>query len=264
MSSYPLVSIIMGIYNCADTLDEAIGSIIAQTYTNWELIMCDDCSVDKTCMIAEDYSKKYSNIKYIRNDENSGLAYSLNRCLELANGEYIARMDADDINIKDRFEKQVQFLNKNKQYDVVGSNMILFDEHGDKGIRKSVEEPDLKTLKCCVPHAHPTIMMRKKAYDVLNGYQVLPRTRRGQDADLWFRFYALGFKGYNIQEPLYKYHESENDFKKRSWKTAWGYFMTQIYGFKLMQYPIYSYFRTLRPLLAMFIPRKLKYRLKQK
>ena len=108
----PTVSVIMGIYNCEKTLSDAIDSIINQTYSDWELIMCDDGSTDNTYQIATKYSEKDNRITVIKNDTNSGLAFSLNHCLKYAKGEYVARMDADDISLPNRFEKQVAFLNK--------------------------------------------------------------------------------------------------------------------------------------------------------
>ena len=108
------ISIIMGIYNCEKTLPEAIESILAQTYTNWELIMCDDCSTDNTYSIAKKYQEKYTDkIILVRNNENCRLAYSLNHCLKYASGKYIARMDGDDISLPHRFERQIEFLEKN-------------------------------------------------------------------------------------------------------------------------------------------------------
>lgn len=84
----PRVSIIMGIYNCESTLARSIDSIINQTYTDWELIMCDDCSTDNTLEVAKEYEDKYKNIKVIRNEKNMRLAYSLNQCLKIAQGGY--------------------------------------------------------------------------------------------------------------------------------------------------------------------------------
>ena len=111
------ISIIMGIYNCSETLPEAIDSIIAQTYENWELIMCDDASTDDTYKIAEEYKNKYSDkIILIRNEKNSRLAFSLNHCLKYASGKYVARMDADDVSVPKRFEKQINFLKEHPDF----------------------------------------------------------------------------------------------------------------------------------------------------
>lgn len=138
----------MGVYNCESTLEESIESIINQTYNNWELIICDDGSSDRTYDIAQNYAFDYPNkIKLIKNETNLHLAAALNRCLEYATGEYVARMDGDDISLPERFEKQVVFLNSNPQYQVVGAQMISFDEIGENGIRSVPEKPDKTYLR---------------------------------------------------------------------------------------------------------------------
>lgn len=142
----PTVSVIMGIYNCESTLSDAIDSIISQTFTDWELIMCDDGSTDNTYEIAKKYSVRYRNIKLIKNNKNSGLAYSLNQCLKHVNGKYVARMDADDFCLPERFEKQVKFLDGNLEYQVVGSSVQLFDGINDLNIRQLKEIPEKKDL----------------------------------------------------------------------------------------------------------------------
>ena len=91
MQNKPLISVIMGIYNCADTLEEAINCIINQTYTNWELIMCDDCSNDDTYKVAQKIASKDTRIKVLKNEKNLTLAPTLNKCLEVVNGKYVAK-----------------------------------------------------------------------------------------------------------------------------------------------------------------------------
>lgn len=255
----PTVSVIMGIYNCEGTLVKSIESIINQTYKDWELILCDDGSTDNTYKIAKSFTTKYSNIVLLRNTSNKGLAYSLNRCLDVAKGKYIARMDADDLAMPNRFEKQVNFLNANPKYDVVGSSVILYDEKGDRAVRKAIEYPDKYTLLKTVPFMHPTIMMRREVYDALNGYTVSKRTFRGQDTDLWFRFYEKGFKGYNIQIPLLKYHEGLFDYKKRSFIVRWNGIQTRLLGYRKLNYPLLYYIYLLKPLIAGLIPHRLMY-----
>lgn len=253
------VSVIMGLYNCEDTLARCIDSILAQTYSNWEIIMCDDGSTDNTHNIAKEYAEKYDNMLLINNEKNMRLAATLNHCLEYAKGDYVARVDTDDICLPNRFEKQVDFLNNNPQYEVVGSWMILFDDNGEKGVRRTIEIPNKKDLLTGVPFAHPTIMMRKRVYDELGGYTVSERTRRGQDADLWFRFYHAGYKGYNVQEPLYKYHESLNDYKKRSIKYAFDTVKNYYHGYELLKFPIWNYIYLLKPLISAIVPNKIMY-----
>ena len=256
----PLVSVIMGIYNTAESLPQSIQSILDQTYTNWELIMCDDCSTDNTYEVAVAYAEKYSNIKVVRNEQNMRLAYSLNHCLKYAQGQYVARMDADDICFPERFEKQVEFLNTHKEYMVVGSALIPYDESGERAPRMIKEYPVARDMKRGVTFFHPTVMMRKEAYDALDGYYVSKRTRKGQDLDLWFRFYAKGFKGHNIQEPLLKYHESLEDYKKkRNISYSWDMCKTALHGFKINRFPIYLYPWIFKDLVSALVPRWMRF-----
>ena len=160
--SKTLVSIIMGVYNEEKTLERCLDSIIAQTYDNWELIVCDDCSDDGTVGILEKYIKKDNRIKLLRNEKNIRLAASLNKCLDAAKGEYIARMDADDISLPNRLEKQVKFLEEHEDIDCVGSNMVVFDESGDKGVRESIEKPIKKDMLCNLYRYHESTTDYKK------------------------------------------------------------------------------------------------------
>lgn len=105
----PKVSVIMGIYNGASSMDDAIVSICNQKYTDWEMILCDDCSTDNTVEKAQQWCQKDKRIHLIYNDHNMGLAATLNHCLQYATGEYIARMDDDDISYSERFCRQVDF-----------------------------------------------------------------------------------------------------------------------------------------------------------
>ena len=222
MSEYeqPLVSVIMGAYNCDKTICACIESVISQTYQNWEFIICDDCSKDRTLEILLEYEKKDKRIHIIHHTKNLRLAASLNSCLAEANGFFVARMDADDECEPNRFEKQVEFLEKHLEVDVVGCAVTLFDENGVHGVRVPVEIPLGPESWLSTPFAHPTIMMKRSVYEKLNGYTVSEDTMRAEDLDLWFRFYQAGFHGYNLREPLYRYREGLVDYKKRTLKAA--------------------------------------------
>ncbi|WP_094603517.1 Putative glycosyltransferase EpsE [Sporomusa silvacetica DSM 10669] len=249
------VSVIMGIYNCEATLKESIDSIINQTYTNWELVLCDDGSTDTTFKIAQQYASKYQGkIKLLKNEKNLGLAATLNHCLQYATGEYIARMDGDDISLPERFEKQVAFLSANPEYQVVGTQMISFDETGEKGIKYAVEKPDKSYLLYNTPFAHATIMMRRTAYEQLGGYRVHKEVTHCEDVDLWFRFYKAGFTGYNLQIPLYKVRESLKDFKRRKFLYSLNAAIVCYKGFKLLGYPAKDYIFLLKPIISGLIP----------
>ena len=123
----PKISVIMGIYNCADTLGEAIDCIVAQTETDWELILCDDGSADETYAVAASYQERYPDkIVLLKNEQNLGLNATLNRCLSVAKGAYIARMDGDDLCAPDRFEKELAVLESEADIAIVSSDMTQF------------------------------------------------------------------------------------------------------------------------------------------
>ena len=106
----PLVSIITPNYNCSRFITETIESVLAQTYTNWEMIIVDDCSTDNSYQISLEYSQKDSRIKVYKNDKNSGAAFSRNSALDIAQGEYIAFLDSDDLWETVKLEKQINFI----------------------------------------------------------------------------------------------------------------------------------------------------------
>lgn len=248
------VSIIMGIYNCAETLEVCINSILNQTYPNWELIMCDDGSKDNTYHVAESYANLHSNIILIKNKKNLGLAAALNKCLKNATGKYIARQDSDDISLPERLEKEVDFLDRNPQYAVVGTGRIIFDENGEWGIRIVKPRPQPKDLVFGPPFAHPTIMMRKEVYDRVDGYRISKHTTRTEDYDLWFRVYSAGYIGYNLQDILYKYREGREDYKKRKFKHKLDAAIVCYYGIKSLKLPKRYLLYVAKHLIAGLIP----------
>lgn len=244
-----LISVIMGIYNCAETLPRAIDSILAQTYEHWELIMCDDGSVDDTLKVAKEYESHYpEKIKVIKNEKNLRLAATLNHCLKYTTGEYVARMDGDDTSTPDRFEKEVNFLKQHNNFDLVGS-FVAREYNGKTYIIKPIIHPDKFSMRYSTPFLHASILTYKYVYDKINGYTDLERTRRCEDWDLWFKFYAAGFNGDNIEEPLYTIYESPSHIARRKGSDRWQSFKTTIIGYKTLGYPkhwlIIEFFKTL-------------------
>src|ERR1700681_1475187 len=133
----PLVSVVLPVYNGERYLTQSINSILFQTYSNWELIIINDGSSDNTENLILNYPDK--RIKYISNDGNKGIIYSLNKGLEKAKGEFIARLDADDVALPFRIEKQVEFLTENTDYAMCGSYFQTIDSNGK--ILKNVTFP---------------------------------------------------------------------------------------------------------------------------
>ena len=232
------ISVIMSIYNCEDTLRESIDSILAQTYDNWEFVICNDASTDGSQAILDEYKADYPDkFILISNDTNMRLAYSLNHCLKFATGEYIARMDGDDISTPERFEKELAFLHAHPEYDAVGTLMQRFNEDGLADVMLAKEYVDKYDMRNGPPLFHATIMTYKRVYDALDGYTVAERTKRAQDYDLWFRFFASGYHAYNMQEALYLVREDMNAIKRRTFKVRWNAFKTTRFGYRLLGFP---------------------------
>lgn len=263
----PKVSVIMGTYNGAKTVDAAIQSICDQTFTDWEFIICDDCSTDDTLEHLRRWKKKDDRIKIIKNRKNSHLAYSLNHCLSIAKGQYIARMDDDDISYPERLNILVEFLDENLDYAFVGSLVECFDGNqtinGQRMYRK--EKPEKKDFLSISPFIHPTVMFQKKALEKVKNYRVSKETRRTEDYDLFMRLYARGYKGYNIQTPLYRYYISPDAMvKKRLYRYRIDEAIIRWKGFGALGLLPGAFPYVIRPLLVGLIPQKLIWYLKYK
>lgn len=252
------ISVIMGIYNCADTLEQAVLSIQNQTYSNWELILCNDGSTDNTLDIAEKLAALDQRIVVLKNEKNMGLNATLNRCLSIATGEYIARMDGDDDCLPKRFEKQINFLENNKDYGLVSSPMILFDENGEWGQTSSPEYPSAEDVVSGSPICHAPVMMRKECMDKVGGYTEDERMLRVEDVNLWIKLYAAGYKCYNIQEPLYRMRNDQNALNRRKYKYRFNSVYVRLQGCKLLKLGLASYVKAITPMIYGLVPAELR------
>ena len=258
LEKQPKVSIIMGIYNCESTLKESIESIINQTYNNWELIMCDDCSKDNTFEVAKIYADKYPDkIKLIKNERNLTLGPTLNRCIELVEGKYIARQDGDDLSTNDRLQKQIDFLEKNMKFDLVSSAMNVFDENGIYGVRTLKAEPEEKDLMKGSVFAHATVVMKSEVMKNLNGYSEESWKRQVEDYDLWFRFFEKGYKGFCLDNVLYMVREDRDAYKRKSIKRRANEIRVMVEGCNRLKLPVVNYIMIVKPMIAAIIPQKL-------
>lgn len=210
------ISVIMGIYNCASTLGEALDSLYAQTCQDFKIILCEDGSSDETYQVARQYAESHDNIILLRNERNMGLNYTLNRCLEQADTEYVARMDGDDISLPERFEKEITFLDTHNEYGFVSGQMIHFDEKGDFLRSKHNGEPTKMDFFHGRAFCHAPVMVRRKGYLDAGGYSVSKYLLRVEDQHLWLKLYKCGYKGYNIPEPIYKMRDDQSALARRS------------------------------------------------
>jgi glycosyltransferase involved in cell wall biosynthesis len=185
------VSIVMSVFNGARYLGDAIDSLLNQTFRDFEIIIVNDASTDDSERIIQKYDDR--RIRCIHNDNNIGLTRSLNRGLSIAVGEYVARMDADDISLPERLAAQVAFLDSHADVGVLGTGFQLIDESGCKG--ESIVFPGdhgfLKWKMCFFfnPIAHPSVMVRRNLMNVAGNYDEQLST--SQDYDLWARLSSL-------------------------------------------------------------------------
>lgn len=255
MENKPLVSILMGIYNCADTLEEAVESIKNQTYDNWELIMCDDGSSDNTYEIAKKYADEDpEKFILIKNEKNMGLNMTLNNCLKVAKGDFIARMDGDDISLPERFEKEVNFLLENPEYAIVSTPMHYFDKDGIFRTGKGGGAPKKEDLVKGTPHCHAPCMVRHEAYKSVNGYSVDDKLLRVEDYHLWIKMYEVGYRGYNLSEALYKMRDDRNATKRRKFRYRLNEAYVRYLAVKKLKLKKIYLIYMLRPVLVGILP----------
>lgn len=251
------ISIIMGIYNCSSTLPEAVNSIINQTYNNWELIMCDDGSSDDTYFVAKTFADNYSNIILIKNESNMGLNYTLNRCLDIATGEYIARMDGDDVSLPTRLEKELHFLETRHDYAFVGTPMIYFNENGDFGIGLGDREPQCADFVYGSQFSHATVLVRKEIYDIVGGYSVSKSFLRVEDWHLWIKIYSKGYRGYILSEALYKMRDDGNALRRRKFKYRINEARVICLAVKELNLPAWKCIFAVKPILTALLPKSI-------
>jgi glycosyltransferase involved in cell wall biosynthesis len=182
----PLVSIVIPIYNEEKYLRECIESILRQTYTNWELIIVNDESTDKTVEIVEYFLINYPQKIALLNVKRQGDGACMNRGLEISKGKYIARMDGDDIMLPLRIEKQVSFLEENPRIGAMGASAYLINELGERiGERRNpVDNNTIKQLidECKYPIIHPTLMIRREVLAEIRYREIL---MAAVDLSLW-------------------------------------------------------------------------------
>lgn len=263
----PEISIIMGVYNCKNILllKQSIDSIINQTYKDWELIICNDGSTDSTLEELKKIESSDDRIKIISYEKNHGLNYALNQCLSVARGEFIARQDDDDISYPDRLEKEIKFLKENPKFSIVGTIADVYDDLGIWGEYYVDEYPTKDSFLWSNPFMHPTVMIKKTAYEVVDGYRVAKETRRCEDYDLFMRMYAAGLIGYNIQEKLYKYRIDNNpQVKYRAIKYRIDEAVVRYKGYKRLKLLPKGIPYAFKPIIVGFIPQRLFYLIRKK
>lgn len=224
----PTISVLLPVYNAERFLSEAIDSILQQTFTDFELLLLNDGSTDRS----EDIINAYADprIVYIRNEINKGIIYTLNKGLDLSKGKYIARMDSDDISKPERFQKQVLFL-ESVNADVVACTVEMIDAAGRHlpPWKDDLTHTSFQSIKAFLPKnnciAHPSILGKAT---ILKTYQYSKDQKEAEDYDLWLRLVADGKEVTKLNEPLLQYRFLEASLtRKEGLKAADRLFRTK-------------------------------------
>lgn len=208
-NSAPLISVVMPVYNAESFLNSAIESVLNQSFKNFEFLIFDDGSVDKSQEIIKSYPDK--RIRAFFSEKNLGYVTHLNSGIKLAKGKYIARMDADDICLPDRFSKQIECFEKDSNLSIVFGKSILIDIN-DNEICESWRPNSLKTILKFLPYRsyipHPTVMIKKELFHKYNFYDVSKSP--AEDKDLWYKFKMGGETFFYLRTILIKYRINPN------------------------------------------------------
>ena len=213
----PVVSILMPVYKTASYLREALDSILSQTFTDFELIILNDCSPDNADEILDTYTD--SRIVRYKGEKNVGLSNILNVGLGMARGEYIARMDSDDLSMPDRLQIQLDFLEAHPDIDLVSAGMQLFGAKDEVWIRE--QNPEKVKIEALFhsPILHASSMWRRMRFEE-NGLRFRQEMVPSEDYDLWTRAMAKGLKLVNLRQVLYKYRIHQAQATTRTDLTA--------------------------------------------
>lgn len=266
MSEGVLISVIMGVYNGADTIESAVQSILKQTHQKLELIICDDASTDNTWSLLQRWAQKDCRIRLLRNQKNEGAAIARNRCLEQAHGDFVAIMDADDISMPLRLELQLSFLEEHRGVSFVGSKGKFFSDHpGDlKKIYWFVDAPQKCDFLMTLPFVHASLMFRAEVLRALGGYSVSKTVKRSEDYDLLMRAYAAGYCGANLSDTLYAIRLDETTYQRRRYRYRLNECVVKWKGFSELGLMPKGIPYAIKPLIVGLVPVKLLNWLKEK
>ena len=207
MNTKDLISVIIPLYNETRFLKKALDYIFNQTYKKIEVIIVDSSVNQEVCEILSEYQNEYQDKIYVYKQEKNGVAAALNYGITKANGEFIARMDADDIACVNRFEKQIVFFHQHPEVNVLGSRTIVIDENDMQLYQSKVPEKQENIETNLIfenPMWHPTLMFRKSVFDSGYSYDIHNKT---EDYDLWTRMIVGGVKFSNLLSPLMFYRQ---------------------------------------------------------
>lgn len=218
------VSIITPAYNAELFLEETVKSVQAQTFTNWEMLIVDDCSTDNTYALAKKLASKDNRIKVLKNTQNSGVAATRNYALDIATGEYIAFIDSDDLWLPEKLKKQVAFMNQG-DYVLTYTNYRKFNSETGERYPKIIKAPAKMTAEMIYGDTSIgclTVMVNRNK----SGPFHMPLLSHTEDNITWQKILARGFTGYRLDEVLSLYREGNKSLTNSKKKAAFQQWST--------------------------------------
>lgn len=264
----PIVSVVMAVYNagCREVLDMAVEAIQCQSLDRWELIICDDASTDSTAAWLAEWMEREPRIRVLHNERNMKAAASRNRCIQVARGNFVAIMDADDACAPDRLACQLHFLQTHPEYAFVGLKGQMFQKMpGD--LEKSywfLPSPQPRDFRMTLPFVHGSLMFRREALLSVGGYEADWRNTRSEDYDLLLRMYAKGMRGANLQTTVYFIREDANTYRRRKYRYRWLEAWVKLKGFARLKLMPGALPYALKPLIVGLIPPGLLEKMKKR
>lgn len=240
-------------------------SVLNQDYRDLELILFDDGSSEQFREDIAQLELLDERIVILSSESNKGLAHGLNMCLERVQGEYIARMDADDYSVDSRIGKQLKFLEENHDYGWCGTDAIVFDDIGEWGIANRPRRPENEDFYKYSPYIHPSVMFRSSVLKSAGGYCEDKECLRCEDLELFARLHAMGLRGYNIHENLYGYRVDRNEYHSRNMSNRLSELKVRWRIYKMLNLKgIRCVLAILRPVIAGVIPIRLRRMIKRR
>ncbi len=259
MDKAPVISVVMPVYKEEPAiLERAIKSILNQIYNNFELvIVLDNPQNEKAIGLINEYIIKDNRIKLIVNEENLGVAPTLNVGIKTAVGNYIARQDADDESYPDRLEKQMKVFNSDNSFDVVGTGIEYVDDTGKLLFQRLYKENPTNEFKRYNPVPHPSLLIKKITFEKQGYYCEDENVKYVEDYDLWLRWHLKGKKFHNINSILYKYYQNNQNIKSKNTKLQLKNTYKLKYRYrKQLQFGFVDYLRIFGEMILSILPAK--------
>ncbi len=262
----PLVSVVMATYNDKPSfIHSALTSIINQTYENFELLIIDD-STDIETKTAIDSYKFDTRVHIYRENNKIGFVPSLNKGLRLAKGDYIARMDGDDISDLNRFKIQVEYLDTHPLTDILGGQINIIDEDDNVTGFRSYPVGGVKLFSFFLirsPVAHPAVMFRRKI--VTAGFMYDESLKKAEDLDFWIRLYNAGYRFNNLENPILNFRVCPDFLEKRVMNHEQEFYVLNIRRNNFTwKRPVFSLLNLFIAIVRTFVPDILKIKLYEK